>query len=141
MKQILFALLICMAVTNCFGQSTTQDKEKIVTAFYSGFQNHNWNTVRSQFADDFTFSSAAGDNHIPIKTFHERCWPTNKSFKTVRFLKWADGGDKLFLIVEMTTTDHKIIRNVDVYTFKGGKMESMDCYFGSGGGYPGNNKK
>lgn len=140
MKRIAFTLLTCLAATCSFAQTAAQ-KEKVVMAFYSGFEHHNWNTVAAQFAPDFTFSSAAGDDHIPITVFHERCWPTNKSFKTVRFLKWADGGDKLFLNVEMTTTDHKVIRNVDVYTFKDGKMESMDCYFGSGGGYPGNKKK
>ncbi|HVW16286.1 MAG TPA: nuclear transport factor 2 family protein [Mucilaginibacter sp.] len=139
MKRIAFTLLICMAATYSFAQ--VSQNEKTVMAFYSGFEHHNWNTVAAQFAPDFTFSSAAGDDHIPIKVFHERCWPTNKSFKSVRFLKWADGGDKLFLMVEMTTTDHKLIRNVDVYTFKGGKMASMDCYFGTGGGYPGNGKK
>jgi major membrane immunogen (membrane-anchored lipoprotein) len=137
MKQIIFALLI-MAATNSFAQTT--DKEKVVKAFYSGFENHDWNTVVSQFADDFTFSSAAGDDHIPIEKFKAQCWPTNKFFKKASFIKWADSGDKLFLIVEITTTDDKLIRNVDVYSFKDGKMESMECYFGSGGGYPGNKK-
>jgi hypothetical protein len=139
MKRITFALLICLAAANAFAQDT--DKQKVVKAFYSGFEKHDWNTVAAQLAGDFTFSSAAGDNHIPIKEFKEKCWPTNKSFKKVRFVKWGDGGDKLFLIVEMTTTDHKLIRNVDVYSFKNGKMESMECYFGSGGGYPGSGKK
>jgi hypothetical protein len=138
MKRIIFSLLICLAVTSSFAQ--TADKEKVIKTFYSGFENHDWNTVVSQFANDFTFSSAAGDDHISIKQFKEKCWPTNKSFKKARFVNWADGGDKLFLIVEITTTDNKLIRNVDVYSFKGGKMESMDCYFGSGGGYPGNKK-
>ncbi|HEY1870353.1 MAG TPA: nuclear transport factor 2 family protein [Chitinophagaceae bacterium] len=138
MKQIMFALLICMAVTNSFAQGT--EKEKVIKAFYSGFENHDWNTVVSQFADNFTFSSTAGDDHISIEQFKEKCWPTNKFFKKAHFIQWADNGDQLFLIIEVTTTDDKLIRNVDVYTFKGGKMASMECYFGSGGGYPGNQK-
>lgn len=137
MKRIVFTLLICMAAACSFAQTTAQ-KEKVVMAFYAGFENHDWNAVASQFADNFTFSSAAGDDHIPIAEFKTKCWPTNKFFKTTRFVQWADNGTQLFLIVEMTTTDNKVVRNVDVYTFKDGKMASMQCYFGSGGGYPGN---
>jgi hypothetical protein len=136
MKQLIFALLICTAVTNCFAQST--GKEKVVRTFYSGFENHDWNTVAGQLANDFTFSSAAGDHHISLEQFKQKCWPTNKFFKKAHFVRWAESGDKLFLLVEITTSDNKLIRNVDVYSFKGGKMESMECFFGSGGGYPGN---
>jgi hypothetical protein len=138
MKQLTFVLLICMAVTNGLAQNTM--REKVVKAYYSGFEKHDWNTVASQIADDFTFSSAAGDDHIPVEKFKERCWPTNKFFKKAHFIKWAESGDNLFLMVEITTTDNKLIRNVDVYSFKAGKIESIQCFFGSGGGYPGNGK-
>jgi major membrane immunogen (membrane-anchored lipoprotein) len=138
MKQLSFALLLCMAVMNCRAQNT--ENEKVVKTFYSGFENHDWNTVASQLASDFTFSSAAGDDHISLAQFKEKCFPTNKFFKKANFVNWGEGGDKLFLLVEITTTDGKLIRNVDVYTFKDGKMESMQCFFGSGGGYPGNGK-
>jgi hypothetical protein len=138
MKKLTFILLICIAATKCFAQSTW--KEKVVMAYYSGFEKHDWNTVAAVLADDFTFSSAAGDDHISLDTFKQRCWPTNQFLKKAEFINWADSGDKLFLMVQMTTTDNKVIRNVDVYTFKAGKMESMQCFFGSGGGYPGNGK-
>lgn len=138
MKKLILALLICMAAMNCRAQST--ENEKVIKAFYSGFENHDWNTVAAQLADDFTFSSAAGDDHISLDQFHKKCWPTNQSFKKANFVSWGDGGNKLFLMVEISTTDNKLIRNVDVYTFKDGKMESMSCFFGSGGGYPGNGK-
>jgi hypothetical protein len=138
MKQLTFVLLICMAVTNGLAQNTM--REKVVKAYYSGFEKHDWNTVAGQIADDFTFSSAAGDDHIPVEKFKERCWPTNKFFKKAHFIKWAESGDNLFLMVEITTTDTKLIRNVDVYSFKAGKIESIQCFFGSGGGYPGNGK-
>jgi hypothetical protein len=138
MKQLMFALLISMAVTNCLAQST--DKEKAVRAYYAGFEKHDWNTVVAQFADGFTFTSPNNDDHIPVDKFKEKCWPTNKFFKKVNFIKMSESGNSLFLLVEIITTDNTVVRNVDVYTFDAGKIKSIECFFGPGAWFPGNKK-
>ena len=138
MKKLILALLICMAITKCFAQDA---KEKAVQAYYSGFETHNWGLVAAQFADNFTFTSPNKDDHIPLAKFKERCWPTNKFFKKVSFVKTAESGNNLFLLVEISTTDGKTVRNTDFYTFNAaGKIESIECFFGPGVSFPGNKK-
>ena len=138
MKKLTLAFLICLAVTKCMAQGT--DKEKVVKAYYSGFEKHDWNLVARQFADNFTFTSPNNDDHIKVDKFRERCWVTNKFFKKVSFIKMSESGDNLFLLVEITTTDNKLVRNVDLYTFSAGKIKSIECFFGPGQWFPGNKK-
>jgi SnoaL-like domain len=118
-------------------QST--EKERVVKAYYSGFEKHDWNKVVSQFADGFTFTSPNNDDHISVVKFKEKCWPTNKFFKKVNFIKMTESGNDLFLLVEILTTDNKVVRNIDVYSFSStGKIKSIEVFFGAGSKYPGN---
>lgn len=139
MKQFTMALFICLAATSGFAQRT--EKEKTAMAYYSGFENHDWNLVAAQFADGFTFTTPAGDDHIPIAKFKENCWVTNTFFKKVNFVKMMESGNNLFLLVEINTTDNKVVRNVDFFTFNSaGKIRSIDVFFGPGEWFPGNKK-
>jgi hypothetical protein len=114
------------------------DKEKVVKAYYAGFEQHDWNAVANQFADGFTFTSPNDDDHISVEKFKEKCWGTNKFFKKVRFIKMMEKGDELMLLVDITTTDNKVARNVDVYSFSStGKIKSIEVFFGAGSKYPG----
>ena len=96
--------------------------------------------VASQFADGFTFTSPAGDDHISLTTYKEKCWWNSKLTKKVEFDKIIVQGDCAFAIYNITTTDNKIVRNTEYYTFSNGKIKSIECFFGPGPGYPGNTK-
>ena len=137
MKQLIFFLLICVAA-NSYAQNT--EKEKVVKAYYAGFVNHDLNAVASQFADGFTFTSPNNDDHISLEKFKEKCWPTNNSFKKVNYIKMAENGSTVFLLVEITTTENKVVRNVDVFNFNANKIRSIETFFGPGDWYPGNKK-
>jgi hypothetical protein len=136
-KPLLFILLNFLAMMS-YAQETPH--EKVVKAYYSGFEDHDWNRVASQFAEGFTFTSPNNDDHIPIATFQDRCWPTNAFFKKVNYIKITEKGDDLMLLVEIITTDGKVVRNVDVFHFSEGKIKSIEVFFGAGGSYPGNKK-
>ena len=135
-------LLLALALVGCMaslGYAET-DHEKAVKAYYTGFQTHNWNMVAGTLADGFTFTTQIND-HISAKDFKETCWPTNKFFKSFRFVEEVPSGDELFVLVEMTTTDNKLVRNIDRYTFSGGKIKSVEVFFGPGDSYPGKTSK
>ena len=136
MNRFTFALLICMTATSSLAQST--EKEKVVRAYYSGFEKHDWNAVVGQFADGFTFTSPNNDDHIPVEKFKEKCWGTNKFFKKVNFIKMTKSGNDLFLLVEIITTENKVVRNVDIFNFSSGRIKSIEVFFGRGSKYPGN---
>ena len=129
-------LLICMAASSD-AQST--EKEKVVKAYYSGFERKDWNAVASQFADGFTFTSPNNDDHISVDKFKEKCWGTAQFIKKVNYIKMVESGDDLMLLVQIITVDDKVVRNVDVFSFSStGKIKSIEVFFGVGSKYPGN---
>jgi hypothetical protein len=137
----LFALLTTIGTaSNSYAQDT--QKETAVKAYYNGFENKDWDAVSSQLDAGFTFTSPANDNdHISLDKFHELCWGTSKYFKAVSFVKMFENGDQLALLVQITTTDNKTVRNVDIFNFNGaGKIKAVEVFFGAGIGYPGSNK-
>jgi hypothetical protein len=115
------------------------EKEKVVKAYYSGFERKDWNAVAAQFADGFTFTSPNNDDHISVDKFKEKCWGTAKFFKKVNYIKMVENGDDLMLLVQIITVDDKVVRNVDVFSFSStGKIKSIEVFFGAGSKYPGN---
>jgi hypothetical protein len=132
-------LLICMA-TGVYAQ--TSAKESVARAYYTGFEKKDWKTVEAQFAKGFTFTSPNNDDHIHIEKFKEKCWATAKFVKKARFIKVLEKGDDLMLLVRITTSDGKVIRNVDVFNFNNkGKIKSIEVFFGTGSKFPGNADK
>jgi hypothetical protein len=121
--------------------SKAQNDEHLIRSYLLGFEKKDWNMVASQFADDFTFTSPAGDDHISLATYKERCFGTAQYFKKVEFSKIIVQDSCAFAIYNITTTNNKIVRNTEYYTFRNGKIKSIECFFGPGAGYPGSTKE
>jgi hypothetical protein len=140
MKLILCSLILFLTATLTNGQTIgKQDAEKIVKAYFSGYEKRDWDITASQLADGFTFSSPAGDDHIPISTYKERCFPNSKFFQKFSLRKIMVDGNTALIIYEVTTTNNKVIRNVEYWAFGNGKIKSIECFFGgTGSGYPAN---
>ena len=146
-KTILVLLTLATAVcmtSSAYAADTKQ--EAAVKAYYAGFVNKDWDMVASQLAPGFTFTTPANDNdHMPIAKFKAECWPTSKFMKAASFTKIFENAGELAVLVQMTTTDGKIVRNVDIYDFdSAGKIKAAEVFFGrgvGGFGYPGNNAK
>jgi len=140
MKLLLCSLVILRIATFANGQTIEkQDAEKIVKAYFSGYEKNDWNLTARQLAAGFTFSSPAGDDHIPITVYKERCFPNAKFFQKFDLRKIMVDGNTALIIYEITTTNNKIIRNVEYWTFGNGKIKSIECFFGgTGAGYPAN---
>jgi hypothetical protein len=89
-------------------------------------------------ADDFTFSSAAGDDHINKSTYRAQCWESQKG-RIERFdLELVSvTGDEAFVKGSCRTKKGKTFRNVEYFRFKDHKVEAVECYFGDAtSGYP-----
>lgn len=135
MKYILLSFIFC----NSFMYGQSQSEEKLIRNFFSGFENKDWNMVAGQLAEDFTFTSPNNDDHINIAQYKEKCWATGlKFFKHIEFQKIVTDGNTAFAMYNITTTDNKIVHNVEYYTFSNGKIKSIETFFGTGVHYPGN---
>ena len=115
--------------------ATRQDE--IIRKFYAAWEKKDWASLDSVTADDFTFSSAAGDDHISKSTYKTQCWDT----QSARIDKFdlesvVEKGDEAFVMYVCHTKNGKAFQNVEHFIFKGDKIAAIECYFGSQAGYP-----
>lgn len=137
MKQLMLSFLFC----GILGYAQSQHAEKAIRTYYKAYETKDWNLLTGQLADGFTFTSPNGDDHLTLAQYKERCWPTNKYFKRVDFPKIVVDGNTAFAMYDITTTDNKLVHNVEYYTFSNGKIKSIECFFGAGISFPGSNVK
>jgi hypothetical protein len=135
MKSMLLAIVLCGITV----AGKAQNAAKIIKTYFSGYEKKDWSITSSQLAEGFTFTSPAPDDHIPLPVYKQRCWPQSKFIKKIDLITIVQQGDHAFALYKGTTTDNKIIRNAEYYTFSNGKIKSIECFFGgSGAGYPTN---
>jgi len=117
------------------GQNLTN--EEVVRKWYAAWEQKDWGPVDSLLADNFTFTSAAGDDHISKSTFKTRCWETQidfiKHFDLERIMTGAEDALVKYLC---HTKNGKSFRNVEYLRIKNGKLESIECYFGAQSTFP-----
>ena len=111
--------------------------EDVVRRWYAAWEQTDWGPVDSLLADDFTFSSAAGDDHISKSTFKTRCWETQIAFiGNFDLERLVTGADDAFVKYLCHTKDGKSFRNVEYLRIKNGKLQSIECYFGAQSSFP-----
>jgi ketosteroid isomerase-like protein len=116
------------------GQNLTNDE--IVRKWYGAWEKKDLSTFDAMLADNFTFTSAAGDDHISRSTFKTQCWDTQaKLIERSDLERVITSGNEAFVKYLCTTTNGKSFRNVEYLRLRDGKVEALECYFG-GAGYP-----
>ena len=140
MTKILSTLLMVLGV-RLVSSAQSQKNEKIIRSYFGGFVKKDWNQVAAQLDDNFTFTSPAPDDHINIAQFKAECWPQAEHIKEFEFVKIVDLGEEALAIMQVITTDNKLLRNVEYFHFKNDKILSIEVFFGgSGAGFPTNAK-
>ena len=135
-KMLLIGLTLCSQVS--FAQQSSN--EKMIRDYYAAYEKKDWGILESILADGFTFSSPV-DEHISLKTYKEKCWPNCYKTKKCDVVKLIVNGDEAFVTYNGSTTDGKMFRNTEYFTFKDGKIKSNECFFGPGVNYPNNSGK
>jgi ketosteroid isomerase-like protein len=111
--------------------------EEIVRKWYAAWEKKDLGTFNRLLADNFTFSSAAGDNHISKSTFKTQCWDTQVDFiGTFDLERITTGGEDAFVKYLCHTKNGKSFRNVEYLRIKNGQLESIECYFGAQSSFP-----
>jgi len=113
------------------------DNEEIVRKWYAAWENKDFGTFNALMADNFTFSSAAGDDHISRSTFKTKCWDTQADFIGHFDLeRISTGADDAFVKYLCHTKNGQTCRNVEYLRIANGKLESLECYFGAQSSFP-----
>ncbi len=126
----------------CKGSSTgatvAPAHEELLRKWYAAWvTTKEWSAVDSMLTDDFTFSSAAGDDHISKSAFKAQCWETQIGFIGQFDLESIFGdAHEAFVKYLCRTKNGKSFRNVEHFTFRDGKIAALECYFGAQSSFP-----
>ncbi len=115
--------------------------EKIIRQYYSAYEKKDWHMLELILADNFTFTSPAGDNRIDLKVYKERCWPNAANTKKFDLEKVIVAGDDALVTYNGWTNDGRLFRNTELFKLKDGKIISNECFFGTGVSFPNNQAK
>jgi len=111
--------------------------EEVVRKWYAAWDKKDWGPLDSMLADNFTFSSAAGDDHISKSAFKAQCWETQIDFiEHFDLERITTGGDDAFVKYLCHTKNGKSFRNVEYLRIKNEKLQSIECYFGAQSSFP-----
>ena len=111
--------------------------EEVIRKWYAAWENKDLATFNNLLADNFTFTSAAGDDHISKSTFKTQCWDTQTNFiEHFDLERITTGTEDAFVKYLCHTKNGKSFRNVEYLRIKNGKLESIECYFGAQSSFP-----
>ena len=115
----------------------TLTNEELVRKWYAAWDKKDWGPLDSMHADNFTFSSAAGDDHISKSAFKAQCWETQKDFiERFDLLRVFGSGNEAFVMYICHTKNGKTFRNVEYLRLRDDKVEAIECYFGAQSSFP-----
>jgi hypothetical protein len=115
--------------------------EKVIRDYYSAYEKKDWHMLEMILADGFTFTSPAGDDHIGLKVYKERCWPNAYNTRNFDLELVIIDGDDAFVTYNGWTNDGRLFRNTERFKLKAGKIISNECFFGTGVSFPNNQAK
>ena len=136
----LIAAWMALSFAPCFAQKSTDVSvnERVVREYYSAYEMKDWHMLETILAEDFTFTSPAGDDHINLKVYKMRCWPNATNTKRFDVEKLVVAGDDAFVIYNGWTNDGRLFRNSEHFRLKDGKIVENECFFGTGVNFPNN---
>jgi ketosteroid isomerase-like protein len=105
-------------------------KADVVRALFAAYYSKDRGALERILTGDFTFTSPY-DDRIDKAEYFRRCWPTSQHIKGHTLEKIIELGDEAILQYECTMLDGKTFRNVEVMTFDGDRVRSVDVYFGA----------
>src|ERR1700674_4068742 len=105
--------------------------DETIRKWYAAWERKDWRPVDILLADNFTFSSAAGDDHISKSAFKTKCWESQIDFIERFDLQRVFGsGNEAFVMYVCRTKNGKTFRNVEYFRLRDDKVEAIECYFG-----------
>jgi SnoaL-like domain len=139
----LFTVWITMCPHTSFAQKSPDNlsHEKLIKQYYTAYEKKDWHMLELILDNGFNFTSPAGDDHINLKVYKERCWPNAANTKNFDLEKIIIDGDDAYVTYNGWTTDGRLFRNTERFKFKDGKIMENECFFGTGVSFPNNTKK
>ena len=111
--------------------------DETIRRWYATWEKKDWRPVDILLTDDFTFTSAAGDDHIGKSAFKAQCWETQIDFiQRFELQRVFGSGNEAFVMYVCRTKNGKSFRNVEYLRLRDDKVEAIECYFGAQSSFP-----
>jgi ketosteroid isomerase-like protein len=111
--------------------------DRTIRNWYAAWEQKDWHPVDILLADDFTFTSAAGDDHISKSAFKAQCWETQINFiERFDLLRVFGSGNEALVMYVCRTKNGKTFHNVEYIRLRDDKLEAIECYFGAQSSFP-----
>jgi hypothetical protein len=120
-------------------ESEASANEVVIRKWYKAWvkKDKDWGPFDAILADDFTFSSPDGNDHISKIAFKKNCWDTQIDFvKGFNLELVTVKGDEALVKYLCRTTNGKSFRNVEYLRLRNQMIEAIECYFGGKMTYP-----
>jgi SnoaL-like domain len=117
-------------------EASNTAREDIIRKYYSGWEKKEWSTIDSVLADSFTFTSPNDDDHIDKRAFKARCWGQAKYIERFDLESVLGSDNEAFVKYLCRTTQGTRFRNIDYFRLAGGRIGTIEVYFGGRLGYP-----
>jgi ketosteroid isomerase-like protein len=119
------------------GAGLNSNSEATIRKYYAAWEQRNWSPFNLLLTEDFTFTSAAGDDHIGKSLFKTKCWESQVDFIDRFDLQKVFGsGNAAFVMYVCRTKNGKTFRNVEYLRLRGDKVQAIECYFGAQSSFP-----
>jgi ketosteroid isomerase-like protein len=109
---------------------TDKSLTELIRIYFKAYETNEQSALESTLSDDFTFTSPY-DDHIDRGTYLERCWPNSKNTKAVHIRKLFNQANEAFVLYDLEPDNGQPFRNTEFFTGGGGKIKTIEVYFGS----------
>jgi SnoaL-like domain len=111
--------------------------EATIRKYYAAWEKKDWRPFDLLLTENFTFTSAAGDDHIDKSAFKTKCWGSQVDFIDRFDLKHVYGsGNEAFVMYVCRTKNGKTFQNVEYLRLSGHQVQAIECYFGAQSSFP-----
>ena len=105
------------------------DHAETVRRLYAAFLADDRATAESLIAPGFTFTSPY-DDALDRDAYFARCWPNAGSIEEISVETVLVEGDAAYATYKASAPGGRTFRNVEVFTFDGRLVATVDVYFG-----------
>jgi ketosteroid isomerase-like protein len=109
---------------------TADHMRQAIAAAYGAYETDDRETLERLIAPEFTFTSPYDDG-IDREAYFQRCWPNHETIAKMKVERVFIEGDGAFVTYLGTSTSGWSFRNTEYLTFRGGKIASVEVYFGA----------
>jgi ketosteroid isomerase-like protein len=102
---------------------------ELARRYYEIYQAADREALEALLADDFVFTSP-WDDHISRATYFSHCFPHAGSFQFRFPMKIFVQGDEAVAVYETEGKSGGTFHNAELLRFQGGRIRSIDVFFG-----------